>query len=152
MTIRNCVPGDLEPVNNLIRQLCAQHAEGIPDFFLPECECFTEESFRNGVADPAAAFFCMEEDGKILGFCQMSLRDVSGFVPMKNAHIENIVVDETCRGRGIGHLLMEEAERRARQWGAVHLNLLCWSFNEGARKLYENLGMQPVFSMMKKDL
>ena len=94
----------------------------------------------------------MEEEGNILGFCQMSLREQSGFVPMKNAHIENIVTDASCRGQGIGHLLFAEAERRARQWGAVHLNLLCWSFNKGARRLYESLGMEPVFSMMKKDL
>ena len=152
MTIRNCVPGDLEPVNALIRQLCADHAEGVPDFFRPECECFTEESFRKWLENPAASLFCMEDAGTVVGFCQMSLRDISGFVPMKNAHIENIVTDEAYRGQGIGHLLMAEAETRARAWGAVHLNLLCWSFNEGARRLYENLGMKPVFSMMKKDL
>ena len=152
MTIRNCVFEDLETVNGLISQLCRSHAEGIPDFFLPDCECFTEESFRKWLENPDASLFCMEDDGKVVGFCQMSFRNQSGFVELKNAHIENIVTDESRRGQGIGHLLMAEAERRAKEWGAVHLNLLCWSFNDGARRLYENLGMQPVYSMMKKDL
>ena len=73
-------------------------------------------------------------------------------VQMKNAHIENIVVDACCRGQGIGHAIMPEAEARAAAWGAKQPNLMCWEFNGGARRLYESLGLRPQRTIMIKEI
>jgi GNAT superfamily N-acetyltransferase len=90
--------------------------------------------------------------GQLCGVCHLSLRESSGFVEMKNVHVENIVVDEACRGQGIGKMLLDEAERIAKEWGAEQFNLWCWEFNDGARRLYEARGMHPQRTVLVKKL
>ncbi|MBQ8641731.1 MAG: GNAT family N-acetyltransferase [Clostridia bacterium] len=153
MIIRTCTSADRDAVNDLMHQTSLLHSDGVPDFFSGHEEYFTDETYAKMLAEENTVLLCAENDeGKVCGVCHMSLKNRSGFVEMKNAHIENIVVDENCRGAGIGHALMAEAEKRAREWGAVHLNLLCWDFNEGAYRLYESLGMRPKYTFMLKEL
>jgi GNAT superfamily N-acetyltransferase len=144
---------DLEAVNKLLHQTSLLHSEGVPEFFANHEMLLTEEAFAKHLAEENTVLLCAEdENGMVCGICHMSLNTRSGFVDLKNAHIENIVVDENCRGQGIGHALMAEAEKRAKEWGAVHLNLLCWDFNDGAYRLYESLGMRPKYRFMYKKL
>ena len=153
MTIRTCTMKDLEAVNKLLHQTSLLHSEGVPEFFANHEMLLTEEAFAKHLAEDNTVLLCAEdENGTVCGVCHMSLNTRSGFVDLKNAHIENIVVDENCRGQGIGHALMAEAEKRAKEWGAVHLNLLCWDFNDGAYRLYESLGMRPKYRFMYKKL
>ena len=153
MTIRTCTMKDLEAVNKLLHQTSLLHSEGVPEFFANHEMLLTEEAFAKHLAEENTVLLCAEdENGMVCGICHMSLNTRSGFVDLKNAHIENIVVDENCRGQGIGHALMAEAEKRAKEWGAVHLNLLCWDFNDGAYRLYESLGMRPKYRFMYKKL
>ena len=152
MTIRNCISADRDAVNRLCRQSSLLHAEGVPDVFVPEDEAFSETQWEGLLGNDHAVLLCAERDGAVCGFCHLTRREQSGFRKMKNVHIENIVVDESCRGQGTGHALLAESERLAKEWGAVHINLLCWSFNKNARRLYESLGMEPLYTFLKKDL
>ena len=153
MIIRECTVADRDRINDLLHQSMVLHGEGVPDFFGGHEEYLTEETFARHLAEEDCVLLCAQNaQGWVCGMCHMTLKERSGFVQMKNAHIENIVVDETCRGQGIGHALMAEAEARAKTWGAVHLNLLCWDFNDGAYRLYESLGMYPKYRFMYKKL
>ena len=153
MTIRTCTMADLEAVNVLLHQSSLLHSARVPDFFGGHEMTLSEEAFAKHLAEENTILLCAEnEQGIVCGVCHMSLHNRSGFVELKNAHIENIVVDESCRGQGIGHALMAEAEKRAKAWGAVHLNLLCWDFNDGAYRLYKSLGMRPKYRYMYKNL
>jgi len=51
-----------------------------------------------------------------------------------------LVVDPGVRERGIGHLLMEEAERYAREIGAAFVEVTAGHHRPDARHLYESLG------------
>ena len=51
-----------------------------------------------------------------------------------------LVVDERCRGRGIGAALMSEVERWARERGAVKLRVGSRTTREGAHRFYEREG------------
>lgn len=153
MTIRTCTMADLDAVNALLYQTSLLHSEGVPEFFAGHEMTLSEEAFAKHLTEENTVLLCAEsDDGTVCGVCHMSLNTRSGFVELKNAHIENIVVDENCRGQGIGHALMAEAEKCAREWGAVHLNLLCWDFNDGAHHFYESLGMHPKYRFMYKTL
>ena len=55
-------------------------------------------------------------------------------------YVEAIAVSESARGLGVGTLLMEEMERRARAAGKTRLRLEVIGQNHGARRLYERLG------------
>jgi len=56
------------------------------------------------------------------------------------AWIEDVVVDETMRGRGVGEALSREAIRRATARGARTIELTSRSSREAANRLYQRLG------------
>ena len=58
------------------------------------------------------------------------------------ARIEDVVVDESARGRGVGEALTREAIRLAREAGARHVELTSHPSREAANRLYQRLGFQ----------
>ena len=56
------------------------------------------------------------------------------------AWIEDVVVDEAVRGRGVGEALSQEAVRRAVGLGARTVELTSRPSREAANRLYERLG------------
>jgi ribosomal protein S18 acetylase RimI-like enzyme len=56
------------------------------------------------------------------------------------AWIEDVVVDETARGRGVGEALSQEAVRRALALGARTVELTSRPSREAANRLYRRLG------------
>lgn len=60
----------------------------------------------------------------------------------RHARLEDVVVDEAARGRGIGEALTLEAIRLARERGAVHMDLTSAPHRQAARRLYERLGFK----------
>ncbi len=52
-----------------------------------------------------------------------------------------IAVDKELRGEGVGAVLMDSSEERARASGSTRLSLDVSAKNEGARRLYERRGM-----------
>ena len=51
-----------------------------------------------------------------------------------------LVVDAGERERGVGHLLMDEAERIGRELGAAFVEVTAGHHRPDARHLYESLG------------
>ena len=152
MTVRECTIADAEGINRLLLQTNAIHTAGAPEFFALQTCALREEQLASLLAAENKLLLCAEADGAVVGFCELTLLSASGMVQMKNAHIENIVVDACCRGQGIGHALIAEAEARAAAWGAKQLNLMCWEFNGGARRLYESLGLRAQRTIMIKEI
>lgn len=58
------------------------------------------------------------------------------------AHVEDVVVDDAARGRGIGAALTNEAVRLARLAGARTVDLTSRPSRAAANRLYERLGFQ----------
>ncbi|MDR1826495.1 MAG: GNAT family N-acetyltransferase [Rickettsiales bacterium] len=59
-----------------------------------------------------------------------------------HAMIEDLVVDESVRGRGVGRLLMQEAIRMAKESGAETVNLTSHPSRLAAAHLYKSLGFK----------
>ena len=59
------------------------------------------------------------------------------------ARIEDVVVDETIRGKGIGEGLVRHALNIARDAGADGIALTSNPKREAANKLYQRLGFKP---------
>ncbi|MFL4906669.1 GNAT family N-acetyltransferase [Streptomyces sp. MMS24-I2-30] len=60
--------------------------------------------------------------------------------------VEDVVVDEAARGRGIAGLLLREAVRIATEAGARTVDLTSRPDRAAANRLYERLGFQPRHS------
>jgi len=89
-----------------------------------------------GLGDAAA--MVAEDAGGVIAWIHVELRRT--LVADQEAQIMALVVDERCRGRGIGGALMSEAELWARERGAVKLRVGSRATREGAHRFYEREG------------
>ena len=81
----------------------------------------------------------VDERGPIVG----TLALVAWRVPSgTHAYIEDVVVDKSTRGRGIGEALTREALRIAVQKGAGAVSLTSGPEREAANRLYRRLGFE----------
>jgi ribosomal protein S18 acetylase RimI-like enzyme len=58
------------------------------------------------------------------------------------ARIEDVVVDDSARGKGIGERLVKEALRLAQERGARSVSLTSRADRETANRLYERVGFE----------
>ena len=89
-----------------------------------------------GLGDAAA--LVTEDAGVVVAWIHVELRRT--LVADPEAQVMALVVDERCRGRRIGAALMSEAERWARERGAVKLRVGSRTTREGAHRFYEREG------------
>ncbi|MEM8621269.1 MAG: GNAT family N-acetyltransferase [Actinomycetota bacterium] len=61
----------------------------------------------------------------------------------RKAWIEDVVVDESARGRGVGAKLNEAALDEARRRGVKDVSLTSRPSREAANRLYQRLGFEP---------
>jgi len=73
-------------------------------------------------------------------------------VPRTRGHVEEMVVAQACRRKGVGRELMQEAVRWCREQGASQLLLTVWAGNRPAEAFYADLGFQPVSQVLGLEL
>jgi ribosomal protein S18 acetylase RimI-like enzyme len=78
-------------------------------------------------------------EGDIVGALTLAMFRIPTQV---RAWIEDVVVDEDARGRGVGEALNEEAIRRATAAGARSVDLTSRPSREAANRLYRRLGFE----------
>jgi len=79
----------------------------------------------------------LRDQGRIVGMLTLIVFRIPTGV---RAWIEDVVVDETARGRGVGEALSQEAVRRALALGARTVELTSRPSREAANRLYQQLG------------
>lgn len=92
------------------------------------------------IADPATTLLVASENGVIVAVAAVILYTTPVWV--KKARIEDVVVDEGARGRGIGEALVKECLNVARQHGARVVELQSARRREVANRLYPRLGFE----------
>lgn len=101
----------------------------------------TAERLEAIVESAATTLFVAEDegDGRIVG----SLTLVVFPIPTAlRAWIEDVVVDESARGRGVGEALNRAAIDRARELGAATVELTSRPSREAANRLYRRIGFE----------
>jgi len=89
---------------------------------------------------PGSKLLIARVDGQIMG----TLTLITFPIPTgMRAWIEDVVVDEAARGRGVGAALTSEAVRLAQAAGARTVDLTSRPSREAANRLYQRLGFQP---------
>jgi ribosomal protein S18 acetylase RimI-like enzyme len=90
------------------------------------------------VASPATVLFVAREgENSILGSLTLALFRTPGGL---KSWIEDVVVDESARGKGVGAALNEAALDHARSAGAKSVDLTSRPSREAANRLYQRLG------------
>ena len=146
MEIRFATPVDVPGILELLRQVGQVHHEGRPDIFRAGAQKYGPSQVLAMLDKSETPIFVAVEENKVLGycFCQMKTyyRD-SVIADHTTCYIDDLCVDENCRGKGVGKVLYEAVCRYAKQRKCYSITLNVWSCNPGAMKFYEKLGLKP---------
>jgi GNAT superfamily N-acetyltransferase len=137
VTIRNAELKDLDALIHLLQQLFAIES----DF---EFDLGRHQSGLSLMLDGCLKHKCIkvaEAGGRVVGMCtaQLLISTAEGGIV---ALIEDVVVDKSLRGRGIGARLLHSIEQWAHSRGATRLQLLADCDNHAALTFYEKTGWQ----------
>ena len=129
ITIRKARLEDCPRMLELVRELALY--ERAPDEVTVTPEHFAESGFG---PNPVWWAFVAEEQGQIQGFALYYIRYSTW--KGQRMYLEDIIVTEAARGRGLGKLLMEAliVEARERQFTGIVWQVLEW--NEPALNFY----------------
>ncbi len=128
--IRRAVKEDCPRLLELVQELATY--ERAPQEVTVTLPHFEESGFG---ANPVWWAFVAEENGTILGFALYYIRYSTW--KGQRMYLEDIIVTEAARGKGIGALLMEQliAEAKERKFNAIVWQVLEW--NEPAINFYK---------------
>lgn len=94
------------------------------------------------VSSPNVILFLAREDegqGPIIGSAALAFYRTPA---VKHFRIEDVVVDGSARGRGVGEALVRAALDRARSLGATRVDLTSAPAREAANRLYRRMGFE----------
>jgi len=99
----------------------------------------TESELQAIVSSDASILLIAVEDGEIYGSLTLVIFPIPTAI---RAWIEDVVVDGTARGKGVGAKLNETAIDIAKQRGARTVDLTSRPSREAANRLYGRLGFE----------
>jgi ribosomal protein S18 acetylase RimI-like enzyme len=100
----------------------------------------TAQQLEEIVASPDSVLFLARLDGYLVGTLTLAFYRIPTGL---KAWIEDVVVDETARGQGVGEALNREAIEEARRRGAKNVSLTSRASRQAANRLYQRLGFEP---------
>ena len=92
------------------------------------------------VREPSSTLMVARSDqGEIIGALTLTVYRVPTGI---RSIIEDVIVDNSARGQGIGEALVKHAIRVARERGAGNITLTCNPMREAANRLYQRMGFK----------
>lgn len=153
MTIRRALAKDLAAVDKLLYQVEDIHRRGRPDLFRLGAKKYSDEELLDLFGDDSRpVFVAVDEDDSVLGYAFCELQEVSGtgaMLPRKTLYIDDLCVDESGRGRGVGRRLYDHVLRTARLAGCHNVTLHAWECNPEALGFYRHLGMRTLYTALE---
>ena len=146
MMIRRATTADIPEILRLLVQVCNVHQDIRPDIFKRDGVKYTENDLKALLLDESRPVWCAVHDKKFLGYCfcqWVEYRDSSVSTDRKELYIDDLCVDENCRGRGVATALYRHVTAAAKAAGADFITLNVWCGNENAMAFYEKMGMKP---------
>ncbi len=131
---------------SLLLQVGQVHHQIRPDLFRPGTLKYDAPALEALLKDPTRPIFVAVEGDTVLGYCFCVHKDYldSGmFTPRRELYIDDLCVEETCRGQGVASRLYAHVQSYAAGCGCSHITLNVWCGNEGAMKFYEKMGLRP---------
>ncbi len=136
------IPGMIE----LLKQVGEVHHQIRPDIFRSGALKYDEHALQELLLDNNRPIFVAEEDGFVQGYCFCIHRSYNGdgaLTDRKELYIDDLCVDEACRGRGVATALYRHVCDYAKKQGCAFITLNVWRGNDRAQRFYEHMGMTP---------
>lgn len=147
MKIRRAETCDMPRIDELLMQVELVHHKARPDLFKNGGRKYTDEELAAIIADDKRPILvAVDDNNRLLGyaFCifQQYLNNTI-MTDIKTLYIDDLCVDEACRGQHIGRALYEAVLAYAREHGCYNVTLNVWSGNDNAQRFYESCGLKP---------
>ena len=155
MEIRLAQSGDIPGLISLLQQVGEVHHQIRPDLFRAGAQKYNEADLEILLTDPVRPVFAAFGDGAMLGYCFCMVKEVKDSTVLcddKELYIDDLCVDETCRGQGVASKLYDHVRAYARSMGCRSITLNVWCGNDNAMKFYEHRGMKPRKIYMEASL
>ena len=139
----------------LLQQVGEVHHVIRPDIFRGGAQKYDEAALNALLQDESKPIFIADNDGFVAGYCFCQIRDYCGnpvLADRKELYIDDLCVDEACRGQGIATKLYEHVTAYAKELGCAFITLNVWCGNDSAMRFYEHAGLTPRNIMMETKL
>ena len=146
MEIRLATKNEIPGMISLLQQVGEVHHQIRPDLFRSGAQKYNESDLEELLKEECRPIFGAIEDGKLLGYCFCILeetRNDSVLVDNRTLYIDDLCVDENCRGQHVGKQLYDHACAYARQQKCQSVTLNVWCGNDSAMAFYQKRGMTP---------
>jgi GNAT superfamily N-acetyltransferase len=147
MKIRFGTVNDLEEVQRLNKLLFEYERDHVLRNTMMNPECPYQPAGITYFTDALkgernAVVFIAEADGKIVGYLTAYCRSFPYFHENPLAELDNMFVEESHRGKGVGSSLIKAFKDWAGDLGASHLQVMAWSENHPAIGFYRQHGFK----------
>lgn len=146
MEIRFAQTDDVPGILALLRQVGQIHHQGRPDIFRQGAQKYSASQVLAMLDKSATPIFVAVEDKQVLGygFCMVkTYHNDPVITDHTELYIDDLCVDENCRGKHIGKALYDTICTYAKMRKCYSVTLNVWSCNEDAMGFYQRLGMKP---------
>lgn len=145
ITVRKAENRDIPKLSELLSEVLELHARIRPDIFISGSTKYTSDELADILAnEKTPVFVAADENDTVRGyvFCQMKRQPFStNMRDFKTLFIDDLCIDESCRGAHIGTKLFDYALAYAKKEGCYDVTLNVWEGNDSARAFYEKKGM-----------
>ncbi len=133
-------PEDRETLNRIKCQAHAIHVEWRPDIYQMSEALFDEEWYAESLRH--REIYAAKLHGVIVGYVRIRIMEVNtpGCVKRKMLLLDDLGVEESCRGQGIGSAMMEDVHALAKAFGCTDMQLSVYPQNDAALALYRKFG------------
>lgn len=153
--IRLAKEKDISKMGDLLSQVDLVHHKGRPDIFKIGKK-YSDDELKVLLKDESRPILVFtDEKDEVLGYCFCIIQqhiNNSVLTDIKTLYIDDLCVDENCRGKHIGKALYEAAVDLAKEKECYNLTLNVWSCNSSAMEFYKSMGLVPQKVGMEKIL
>ena len=146
MTIRFACEQDIPAMIHLLQQVGQVHHEIRPDLFRAGAQKYDEAALLRLLAIRDRPILIAESEGTAVGYCFCILQVTENdpvLCDRRVLYIDDLCVDETCRGAGIAKAIYDVILAYAREIGCDAVTLNVWQGNDRAMRFYEKCGLKP---------
>ena len=146
MNLRFAREQDIPAMISLLKQVGEVHHRIRPDIFRTGAQKYDEAALTSLLQDATRPIFIAADGENVLGYCFCILRETRNDPVLEDErtlYIDDLCVDEMCRGQHVGKALYDHACAYARQQGCRTVTLNVWCGNDSAMAFYERQGLKP---------
>ena len=137
VTIRPATEADLEAINRIYNH---EIAHGTATWDIEPWSMERRRDWWASHSDPLQPVIVAERDGTVVGFAYLTY--MSQKVGWRFTREDTIYIDESCRGQGLGRVLLGATLDAAREIGARLIVASITSTNEASINLHRQFGFE----------